>query len=83
MSAARSGHADCVRLLADVGADTEVKNNVRARVDLWCEPSSVGWGGVLMSGSFVRQHAMCMFFRVFSSSTYSVIDLRRIESPWP
>jgi ankyrin repeat protein len=30
MFAASSGHADCVRLLIDAGADKEIRNNVRA-----------------------------------------------------
>jgi ankyrin repeat protein len=29
--AAIKGHAECVRLLLDAGADTEAKNNVRGR----------------------------------------------------
>ncbi len=31
MCAAQLGHADCVRLLLDSGADTEAKNHVRPR----------------------------------------------------
>ncbi len=33
MTAAEKGHADCVRLLVDVGADKEAKDNVR---DMFC-----------------------------------------------
>ncbi len=29
--AAKTGHADCVRLLIDAGADKDIKNDVRRR----------------------------------------------------
>ena len=32
INAAENGHADCVRLLLESGADMEAKNNVRAAV---------------------------------------------------
>ena len=32
ISAAASGHEDCVRLLTDAGADTDARNDVRGRV---------------------------------------------------
>ena len=32
MTATKKGHADCVRLLLDAGADNEAKNIVRLRV---------------------------------------------------
>jgi hypothetical protein len=36
MRAAENGHADCLRLLIDAGADKEARNNVRRRSLLCC-----------------------------------------------
>ncbi len=46
--AAMRGHADCARLLLDAGADTEVKDNVRASAVCMCTAVTID--------CFVRKH---------------------------
>ena len=59
--AARYGHADCVRLLLDSGAEKDTKNNVR--VDRWVDVSSFVlfpyFSFILIFLSF----CVCEFFR--------------------
>jgi hypothetical protein len=49
MLAARKGHAECVRLLLEAGADTEAKNDVRRR----SATSAVGRISVWVQGRVV------------------------------
>ncbi len=46
MRAAIEGHADCVRLLLDAGADKDARHNVRMSVGVVC--GSGGAGAVVM-----------------------------------
>ena len=43
--AAENGHADCVRLLLDAGADTNAQNIVRLSVIIVCVRGRVLWNG--------------------------------------
>ncbi len=67
MSAAQKGHAECVRLLLEGGADKEAKENVRANDDLFvCKVFHYGaltkFGfGVCVLFNFVRQYCWQRF----------------------